>query len=152
MKIQALHLSACEVIGAYQQPASMETCWNSLVAFKWTKLFLFVKDQYLVLNEMKLISKKGRHKQFMVILISHTHTHTRWNQRVFEMLQVSTRRPSVLLAGDGCVAMETPVEQGFYKPFSFPAITWDLFYNTESKHFFPLWRGGSKSVRGSGEQ
>lgn len=45
-------------------------------------------------------------------------------------------RPSVLLAGVGCVAMETPVEQGFYEPFSFPATTWDLFITEKASIIF----------------
>lgn len=32
--------------------------------------------------------------------------------------------------------METPVEQGFYEPFSFPATTWDLFITQKASIIF----------------
>lgn len=73
-----------------------------------------------------------------------------WNQRFFEALQLSARRPLVLLASDGCVAMETPVEQRFYKPFPLGIF----LEHTKEATLFTLTRrpGGSKSVQGSGEQ
>lgn len=75
-----------------------------------------------------------------------------WNQRFFEALRLSARRPLVLLASDGCVAMETPVEQRFYKPFPFPLGI--FLEHTKQATLFTLTRrpGGSKSVQGSGEQ
>lgn len=64
----------------------------------------------------------------------------------------SASRPSVLLAGDCCVAMETPVERWFYKSFSLSlSLSSHLgsFHNTHNTQNFRFERASSWRQIGS---
>lgn len=64
----------------------------------------------------------------------------------------SASRPSVLLARDCCVAMETPVERGFYESFSNPLFlptAWDLFITHTTYKTFHTGEGIRSPVKWS---
>lgn len=64
----------------------------------------------------------------------------------------SASRPSVLLARDCCVAMETPVERGFYESFRNPLFlptTWDLFITHTTYKTFHCGEGVQSAVNWS---
>lgn len=61
----------------------------------------------------------------------------------------SASRPSLLLARDSCVAMETPVERGFYESFSNPLFlptTGDLFITHTTYKTFHGREGAQSAV------